>query len=65
MTRAILKLILGIILFAVAIIIGPIAGIWALNTLFPALAIQYTWETWLAYLLLFSSVGAFKLGSKK
>lgn len=38
-----------IFLLAVAVIIGgPIAAIWALNTLFPALAIPYTIETWLA-----------------
>ena len=38
-----------VILLAVAVIVGgPIAAIWALNTLFPALAIPYTIETWLA-----------------
>lgn len=63
MTKAILKLILGIILFLIAIIAGPLVGIWCLNTLFPALAIPYTWETWLAYLLLFS--GSFGLSRLK
>ena len=39
----------GVIILAVLMIIGgPIAAIWALNTLFPALAIPYTLETWLA-----------------
>ena len=38
-----------ILILAVLIFIGaPIALIWALNTLFPALAIPYTLETWLA-----------------
>lgn len=38
-------------LFVVAvllIIFGPLALIWSLNTLFPLLAIPYTWQTWLA-----------------
>lgn len=42
-----------IIFFALIVIIcGPLITIWALNTLFPALAIDYTFETWLATLLL-------------
>jgi hypothetical protein len=46
-------LILGSVFLIVAIIVlGPIASIWALNTLFPSLAIPYTFETWLAALLL-------------
>lgn len=45
------KLILPVILLVIAIAaaIGmPIALIWALNTLFPTLAIPYGVETWLA-----------------
>lgn len=34
------------------IIFSPFASVWALNTLFPALAIPYTFETWLAAILL-------------
>lgn len=30
------------------IILGPIAIIWSLNTLFPVLAIPFTWKTWSA-----------------
>lgn len=38
-----------IIAFAILVIlIGPLAVIWALNTLFPVLAIPYTLETWFA-----------------
>lgn len=38
-----------ILVLAVLIVVGaPIALIWALNTLFPVLAIPYTLETWLA-----------------
>lgn len=42
-------ILIGVIILAVMIVIGgPLAAIWALNTLFPALAIPYTLETWLA-----------------
>jgi hypothetical protein len=41
--------ILLILILAILVFIGaPIALIWALNTLFPVLAIPYTLETWLA-----------------
>ena len=33
-------------------LIGPLALIWSLNTLFPALAIPYTVWTWLAAMVL-------------
>lgn len=37
------------LLLAVAVVVGgPLASIWALNTLFPSVAIPYTFETWLA-----------------
>jgi hypothetical protein len=39
---------LVIALFALA----PFAVIWALNTLFPVLAIPYTFETWLSIVVL-------------
>ena len=35
-----------------AVVFGPICTIWAANTLFPLLAIPYTFETWLAVILL-------------
>lgn len=40
---------LAIIVFMIAI--GPILTIWALNTLFPALAIPFTFETWIAVVI--------------
>lgn len=44
---------LGIIfLIIVVVVIGPLVTIWALNTLFPSLAIAYTLETWVAVVLL-------------
>lgn len=45
------------------IIAGPLLGIWALNTLFPALAIPYTIETWFAVVLL-SGLSKTTIGNK-
>jgi hypothetical protein len=48
------------VLLAVAILVivlGPIATIWSLNTLFPALAIPVTFDTWLSALILGGVVG--------
>ena len=45
-------IVLMIILVIVLIAIGPIVVIWALNTLFPILAIQFTFYTWLAVVIL-------------
>lgn len=46
------KLILVIAFILFLIVMGPILTVWSLNTLFPALAIPYTIETWLAVILL-------------
>lgn len=47
-----------IVLVVLLIVIGPILTIWSLNTLFPALAIGYTFETWLAVILLGAALRA-------
>ena len=47
-----LAMLFVIALFAVAIALGPVAVIWSLNTLFPALAIPFTFYTWLATAIL-------------
>jgi hypothetical protein len=39
------------------IVLAPIATIWSLNTLFPALAIPYTFDTWASALILGGVVG--------
>jgi hypothetical protein len=41
-----------LVLICSLIVLGPLASIWSLNTLFPVLAIDYTPATWLAALLL-------------
>lgn len=46
------KLILIVALVIFVIVIGPLATIWALNTLFPALAIPFTFDTWVAAVIL-------------
>ena len=42
---------LWLVRVVIVIIGGPLVSIWALNTLFPVLAIPYTFETWLAVML--------------
>lgn len=42
-----------IVLAVIALIIlGPIATIWSMNTLFPTLAIGYSIDTWMAVVIL-------------
>lgn len=43
-----IKVVLLIALIVFLIVVGPLLTIWALNTIFPVLAIPYTWQTWLA-----------------
>lgn len=40
------------------IIVGPLLILWAMNTLFPVLAIPYDIWTWLAVVVLFGAVRA-------
>jgi hypothetical protein len=62
---SLIKLIVGLTLVALVIVFGPLLGIWSLNTLFPVLAIPYTWETWAAYFLIFGSLTGLRFGGKK
>lgn len=53
--------VIGIIVLAILIIaLGGFLNIWALNTLFPVLAIPYNGWTWLASTILFSNLLSFK-----
>jgi hypothetical protein len=46
------SLALLIVVVAILLVIfGPFATIWSLNTLFPVLAIPYTFDTWLAIIV--------------
>jgi hypothetical protein len=55
---------LWLVLVVIVIIVGPLLSIWALNTLFPVLAIPYTFETWAA-VALFGSMFRGSFGTKK
>lgn len=51
--------VLGFVLFIVAVIIvGPFLLIWALNTLFPVLAIDYNLATWAASFIISATLSA-------
>jgi hypothetical protein len=53
-----------VILFIAVLAIAGFVNIWALNTLFPALNIPYTIETWFASMIIFSSITSFKNRNK-
>jgi|688.fasta_scaffold303410_2 hypothetical protein len=46
------KIMFWVLLIIFLVFVGPFLTIWSLNVLFPALAIQYTLETWAAVILL-------------
>jgi hypothetical protein len=46
------KIILWAVIIIALVILGPVAVIWSLNTLFPALTIPVTFETWCAVVVL-------------
>jgi hypothetical protein len=48
MSKAILLLVFVVFL----IVVGPILTIWSLNTLFPVLDIPFTFDTWVAAVIL-------------
>ena len=47
-----LKVVLLTLLLIVLVLFGPFFTLWSLNTLFPVLAIPYTFETWAATIIL-------------
>lgn len=53
-----IKLILGIALIVLLIAAGPWLVIWAANTLFPVLAIEFNLATWFAVIVLGAFVRA-------
>ena len=40
------------VLIVALVVLGPLFVIWSMNTLFPILAIPYTWQTWLSVLVM-------------
>ena len=59
------SVLVAVVIVVLLIVFGPIATIWALNTLFPALAIPYTSETWCAAVILGSVIQSTNFSSKK
>jgi len=43
---------LSVALAAIVVLVAPMLTLWALNTLFPSLAIPITFETWAAVIIL-------------
>lgn len=48
------KILFWIVFLVALVILGPVAVIWSLNTLFPALAIPLSLDTWCAVVVLSS-----------
>jgi len=48
----VVKILLGLALIVFLLAIGPWLVIWALNVLFPVLAIEFTFWTWAAVIIL-------------
>jgi hypothetical protein len=46
-----MKILLIFLVVILAVATGPLVTIWALNALFPVLAIPYTFSTWLAVII--------------
>lgn len=54
-----------VVLFVIALVaLGPILLIWALNTLFPVLAIEYNLATWAAAFIISATLTS-KVSNKK
>lgn len=51
-TTDIIKLVFFILFIVALIVFGPLATVWALNTLFPILSIPYTFYSWLAVIVM-------------
>ncbi len=50
--RDVIKVLVALVLIVALIAIGPWLVIWALNTLFPVLAIEFGLATWAAVIVL-------------
>ena len=52
MLDSMIKVIVAVALIVLIMAIGPWLVIWALNTMFPVLAIEFTFWTWCAVVIL-------------
>jgi hypothetical protein len=55
--KRIAKLALWVLISAIIVLV-PLLFIWSLNTLFPALAIEYSFRTWVAAAFIMSIFGS-------
>lgn len=53
-----------IVLLVIGFVVSPLALIWAINTLFPVLAIEYSFTNWVAVLVVIA-VTRSNVGFKK
>jgi hypothetical protein len=63
-----MKILAIFVAILILILLFPLATIWSLNTLFPALAIPVTFDTWMATVILGGVIGGtngVSFGSKK
>jgi hypothetical protein len=51
-----IKIVGALVVFVFVIAVAGLANIWALNTLFPSLAIPYTFWTWCASFILMGTI---------
>lgn len=51
-TKDIMTIVFILTLAILVIVFGPFAALWSLNTLFPVLAIPYTFYSWLAVVVM-------------
>lgn len=65
--RHTLIVVLALVLVLFLILVGPLALLWSLNTLFPTLGIAYSVETWVAAFILIAFIqdNGLKLLSRK
>jgi hypothetical protein len=52
-----MKILAILVAILILILLFPLATIWSLNTLFPALAIPVTFDTWMAAVILGGVIG--------
>ena len=63
-TKDIITIVFILTLAILVIVFGPFAVLWSLNTLFPVLAIPYTFYSWLAVVVM-NLTWMYKLNLKK
>ena len=60
-----MKYVIILAIVIIAVIFGPFIAIWSLNTLFPVLAIPYSFETWAATIALHATVRGIFIKAKE